>query len=59
MQAIIMAGGKGQRLRPYTAILPKPLMPIGEIPILEVTIEQENVSEWVINGVDGIQLKIF
>ena len=26
---------------------------------LEVTIEQENVSEWVINGVDGIQLKIF
>ena len=40
MQAIIMAGGKGRRLRPYTAILPKPLMPIGDIPILEVLIRQ-------------------
>lgn len=32
---IIMAGGKGTRLYPYTKILPKPLIPIGEIPILE------------------------
>ncbi|MFW9994118.1 MAG: sugar phosphate nucleotidyltransferase [Candidatus Odinarchaeota archaeon] len=40
MQAIIMAGGKGRRLRPYTAILPKPLMPIGDIPILEVILRQ-------------------
>jgi len=40
MQAIIMAGGKGRRLRPYTTILPKPLMPIGDIPILEVVIRQ-------------------
>jgi NDP-sugar pyrophosphorylase family protein len=40
MQAIIMAGGKGARLRPYTAVLPKPLMPIGELPILEVVIRQ-------------------
>jgi NDP-sugar pyrophosphorylase family protein len=40
MQAIIMAGGKGRRLRPYTAILPKPLMPMGEIPILEIIVRQ-------------------
>lgn len=32
---VIMAGGKGTRLYPYTKILPKPLMPIGEIPIVE------------------------
>lgn len=32
---VIMAGGKGVRLYPYTKILPKPLIPIGEIPIVE------------------------
>lgn len=32
---IIMAGGKGTRLYPYTKILPKPLIPVGEVPILE------------------------
>ncbi len=32
---IVMAGGKGTRLYPYTKILPKPLIPIGDIPILE------------------------
>ena len=36
----ILAGGKGTRLRPYTAVLPKPLMPIGDYPILEVVIKQ-------------------
>lgn len=35
-----MAGGKGERLRPYTAIIPKPLMPIGDVAILEVVIKQ-------------------
>ena len=39
-RAIILAGGKGTRLRPYTVVLPKPLMPIGEHPILEVVIRQ-------------------
>ena len=33
--ALIMAGGRGQRLYPFTAALPKPLMPIGDKPILE------------------------
>jgi NDP-sugar pyrophosphorylase family protein len=39
-RAIILAGGAGTRLRPYTVVLPKPLMPIGEFPILEVVIRQ-------------------
>lgn len=40
MQAIILAGGKGTRLKPYTVVFPKPLMPIGDYPILEVIIKQ-------------------
>ena len=39
-RAVILAGGKGTRLRPYTVVLPKPLMPIGEFSILEVIIRQ-------------------
>ena len=39
-RAVILAGGMGSRLRPYTVVLPKPLMPIGEYPILEVVIRQ-------------------
>ncbi len=39
-RAIILAGGKGTRLRPYTIAFPKPLMPIGDYPILEVVIRQ-------------------
>lgn len=40
MQAIILAGGKGTRLRPFTTTIPKPLMPIGDLPILEVVLRQ-------------------
>lgn len=40
MRAVILAGGKGTRLAPYTSILPKPLMPIGEMSILEIVIRQ-------------------
>ena len=40
MKAIILAGGKGTRLAPYTKVLPKPLMPIGEMPILEILLRQ-------------------
>lgn len=35
-----MAGGKGTRLYPYTAIMPKPLMPLGDIPILEILLRR-------------------
>jgi NDP-sugar pyrophosphorylase family protein len=40
MKAVVLAGGKGSRLAPYTKILPKPLMPIGDMPILEVILLQ-------------------
>jgi NDP-sugar pyrophosphorylase family protein len=40
MKAVVLAGGKGARLAPYTTILPKPLMPIGDMPILEVMLHQ-------------------
>jgi NDP-sugar pyrophosphorylase family protein len=39
-QAIVLAGGRGTRLKPYTTVFPKPLMPIGDMPILEVIIRQ-------------------
>lgn len=39
-RAVILAGGKGTRLAPYTSILPKPLMPIGDRAILQIVIEQ-------------------
>ncbi len=38
-RAVILAGGQGTRLRPYTSILPKPLMPIGDRSILEIVLE--------------------
>lgn len=39
-RVVVLAGGKGTRLRPYTTVLPKPLMPVGEMPILEILVQQ-------------------
>lgn len=39
-RAIILAGGVGTRLLPYTTVLPKPLMPLGDRPILDVVVRQ-------------------
>jgi NDP-mannose synthase len=39
-RAIILAGGQGTRLRPYTTVLPKPLMPVGDRPVLDVVVRQ-------------------
>ena len=39
MKAVILAGGLGTRLQPYTTFLPKPMLPLGEKPILEHLIE--------------------
>ena len=40
MKAVILAGGKGTRLAPYTTVLPKPLVPVGGVPILETVLRQ-------------------
>lgn len=40
VQAVVLAGGKGTRLAPYTSVLPKPLMPIGDRSILELVLGQ-------------------
>lgn len=52
-RAIILAGGKGTRLKPYTISLPKPLVPVGDTPILEVIIRQLKLS-----GFDHITLTV-
>src|SRR3954471_21664502 len=39
-RAVVLAGGRGTRLAPYTTVLPKPLMPIGDMPILEILLRQ-------------------
>jgi NDP-sugar pyrophosphorylase family protein len=38
--AVVLAGGLGTRLRPYTAVIPKPLMPVGDRPVLEIVLRQ-------------------
>jgi NDP-sugar pyrophosphorylase family protein len=44
MRAVILAGGLGTRLRPYTTILPKPLVPVGDRPILEHILRRLHAS---------------
>jgi len=40
MKVVILAGGKGTRLAPYTTILPKPLVPVADLPIVEILLRQ-------------------
>jgi NDP-sugar pyrophosphorylase family protein len=40
MRAVILAGGKGVRLQPFTVVFPKPLVPLGDRPIIEVLIQR-------------------
>jgi len=50
--AVLLAGGKGRRLQPFTTTIPKPLFPIGEKPILQIIIEQLkefNINEFIIS----------
>lgn len=44
-KAIILAGGRGTRLAPYTTVFPKPLMPLGETPILEIILRQLSAAK--------------
>jgi NDP-sugar pyrophosphorylase family protein len=53
MKAIILAGGKGTRLRPLTFSIPKPLLPVGEKPILELILSR--LKE---NGITEISLAV-
>src|SRR3954447_11007811 len=39
-RAVVLTGGKGMRLRPYTTVLPKPLMPLGDRPIVDIVVRQ-------------------
>jgi NDP-mannose synthase len=51
VKAVILAGGRGARLAPYTSILPKPLMPIGDQSILELVLER-----LLLAGIDQVTL---
>lgn len=53
MKAVVLAGGKGRRLAPYTRIIPKPLMPIGDQPILEIMLRQMKRA-----GIDDVTLTV-
>jgi len=52
MQAVILAGGLGTRLQPYTFFIPKPMLPLGNKPLLEYLIEWikklKNIDEVII-----------
>ncbi len=51
MKAVILAGGKGTRLKPYTILIPKPLVPVGEKAILEILIERlksNGITEFIL-----------
>jgi NDP-sugar pyrophosphorylase family protein len=53
MRAVVLAGGRGTRLAPYTTAFPKPLVPVGDMPIVEVVVRQ-----LVAAGVSGITLAV-
>jgi NDP-sugar pyrophosphorylase family protein len=52
-RAVVLAGGRGSRLAPYTTVLPKPLMPVGERPILEILLRQLAAA-----GLDDVTLAV-
>lgn len=53
IRAVILAGGKGTRLAPYTTVLPKPLMPLDGMPILEIVLRQLKA-----HGVEAVTLTV-
>ncbi|MGV7213379.1 sugar phosphate nucleotidyltransferase [Bradyrhizobium sp. UFLA05-112] len=52
-KALIMAGGKGTRLKPFTASFPKPLVPLGDLPVLELLLRQLKRA-----GIDEVLLSV-
>lgn len=53
MKAVVLAGGQGTRLAPYSVVFPKPLMPIGDMPILELLLRQLRNG-----GVSGVTVAV-
>ena len=53
MKAVVLAGGKGTRLAPYTTVFPKPLMPLGDVPVLDVLLRR-----LVHSGVNKVVLSV-
>lgn len=53
MKALILVGGKGTRLKPYTTSIPKPLLPVGDRPILEIILFQLKLA-----GITDITLAV-
>jgi NDP-sugar pyrophosphorylase family protein len=53
MHAVILAGGKGTRLAPYTRVFPKPMMPIGDKTILEILLHQMKAA-----GINHVTLTV-
>jgi NDP-sugar pyrophosphorylase family protein len=53
MRAVVLAGGRGTRLAPYTIAFPKPLLPVGEMPIIEVVLRQ---LRW--HGFTNVQISV-
>ncbi len=53
MRGVILAGGLGMRLRPYTTILPKPLLPVGDRPVIEHILRR-----WAAAGVERVDLAV-
>jgi NDP-sugar pyrophosphorylase family protein len=53
MRAVVLAGGEGRRLQPYTFVLPKPLVPLGGVPVLQ------HLLAWLRrNGVTDVTLAV-
>jgi NDP-sugar pyrophosphorylase family protein len=52
-RAVVLAGGRGSRLAPYTTVLPKPLMPVGDRAILEIVLRQLSAA-----GFDDVTLAV-
>src|SRR5205085_11501399 len=50
---VVLAGGTGTRLRPYTTVLPKPLMPVGDMPVLEILLRRLSAA-----GLERVNLAV-
>jgi dTDP-glucose pyrophosphorylase len=48
LKAIVLAGGLGTRLKPFTEVIPKPLLPIGEKSVLEIQISESDLMKSIL-----------